>query len=120
MFTTAKRERFVSRGRRLAPKRLEFLPPYSTDFDPIEPCWGLAKKHIRVVAPRTSSVLRRAAHADVGACVRLIAAPSVATPASEVDSSNLWEELNRALIEWIVLLAPGRAGSASRAVQIKA
>jgi transposase len=42
---------------------LVFLPPYSPDFNPIEPCWALAKKHIRYAAPRTRSALRRVAHA---------------------------------------------------------
>ena len=76
MFKTANGDRFVAWVRRqLAPKlrrddivildnarahkdarvvalveargaRVEFLPPYSPDFNPIEPCWGLAKKHI--------------------------------------------------------------------------
>jgi transposase len=43
--------------------RVEFLPPYSPDFNPIEPCWALAKKHIRAVAPRNALALRKAAHA---------------------------------------------------------
>jgi transposase len=93
MFKTANRERFASWvRRRLAPKlrpndvvvldnaqahkssqvsalveargaRVEFLPPYSPDFNPIEPCWALAKKHIRAVAPRSAVALRNAAHA---------------------------------------------------------
>lgn len=93
MFKTANGERFVAWVRRkLAPKlrpgdvvvldnaqahkssrvaalveahgaRVEFLPPYSPDFNPIERCWGLAKKHIRRIAPRTSAALRKAAHA---------------------------------------------------------
>jgi transposase len=32
---------------------LRFLPPYSHDFNPIEPGWALMKKSIRTVAPRT-------------------------------------------------------------------
>jgi transposase len=30
---------------------LKFLPPYSYDFNPIEPGWALIKKRIRAVAP---------------------------------------------------------------------
>ena len=93
MFKTANRERLVSWvRRRLASKlrpndvvvpdnaqahkssevaalveargaRVEFLPPHSPDFNPIEPCWALAKKHIRAVAPRNAVALRKAAHA---------------------------------------------------------
>ena len=37
---------------------LHFLPPYSYDFNPIEPGWALIKKRIRAVAPRTGTVLR--------------------------------------------------------------
>ncbi len=42
---------------------LEFLPPYSPDFNPIEPGWALVKKHIKRHAPRTHVALRRVAHA---------------------------------------------------------
>lgn len=37
------------------------LPPYSHDFNPIEPVWSLVKKRIRDYAPRTGTALRRAA-----------------------------------------------------------
>jgi len=40
---------------------LRFLPPYSHDFNPIEPGWALIKKRIRAVAPRTAPTLRRTA-----------------------------------------------------------
>ena len=40
---------------------LHYLPPYSHDFSPIEPAWGLVKRHIRTHAPRTGSALRRVA-----------------------------------------------------------
>jgi transposase len=40
---------------------LQFLPPYSCDLNPIESAWGLIKKRIRSVAPRTGSALRRTA-----------------------------------------------------------
>jgi transposase len=37
---------------------VKFLPPYSHDFNPIESGWGLIKKRIRAVAPRTCLALR--------------------------------------------------------------
>ena len=40
---------------------LVFLPPYSYDLNPIEPAWGLIKKRIRTLAPRTAATLRAAA-----------------------------------------------------------
>jgi transposase len=40
---------------------LKFLPPYSHDYNPIEPAWGLIKKRIRKHGPRTASALRRVA-----------------------------------------------------------
>ena len=42
--------------------RLEYLPPYSPDFNPIEPGWALVKKCIKTHAPRDRLALRRAAH----------------------------------------------------------
>lgn len=42
---------------------LKFLPPYSHDFNPIEPVWALVKKHIRAFAPRTATTLRQVARA---------------------------------------------------------
>jgi len=36
---------------------LEFLPPYSPDFNPIEAVWALVKKHIRAVGPRTAGTI---------------------------------------------------------------
>jgi transposase len=41
--------------------RLEFLPPYSPDLNPIEPAWSLVKKAIRAAAPRVAGALRRIA-----------------------------------------------------------
>jgi transposase len=44
--------------------RLLFLPPYSHDFNPIEPCWALQKQHVRKHAPRTAvDLVRVARHA---------------------------------------------------------
>lgn len=40
---------------------LHFLPPYAYDLNPIESAWGLIKKRIRAVAPRTGSALQRTA-----------------------------------------------------------
>lgn len=40
---------------------LRYLPAYSHDLNPIEPGWGLIKKHIRKVAPRSRLALRRTA-----------------------------------------------------------
>lgn len=92
MFKSANRERFVAWvRRRLLPKlkrgdvvvldnatahhdarvrslvesvgaTVLYLPPYSPDFNPIEPGWGLVKKQIRAGAPRTKVALRRVAH----------------------------------------------------------
>jgi len=42
---------------------LKFLPPYSPDFNPIEPVWALVTKHIRALAPRIATDLRRVARA---------------------------------------------------------
>ncbi len=41
--------------------RVLYLPPYSPDFNPIEPAWGLQKQHVRRYAPRDSTTLRRVA-----------------------------------------------------------
>jgi transposase len=40
--------------------KLVFLPPYSPDFSPIEPCWSFVKYHLRRLAHRTAHALRRA------------------------------------------------------------
>ena len=42
---------------------LKLLPPYSHDFNPIEPAWSLVKRRIRDHAPRTACALRRVARA---------------------------------------------------------
>jgi transposase len=40
--------------------RLEFLPPYSPDFSPIENCWSKVKTLIRSMSPRTYADLEKA------------------------------------------------------------
>jgi transposase len=48
--------------RRLIEQRgasVRFLPPYSHDYNLIEPAWELIKKRIRTHAPRTASAVRR-------------------------------------------------------------
>jgi transposase len=42
---------------------VRYLSPYSPDFNPIEPCWALVKKHIKYAAPRHAAALQRVAHA---------------------------------------------------------
>lgn len=46
--------------------RLIYLPPYSHDFNPIEPGWAIQKQYVRKHAPRTPTdlvrVARRARH----------------------------------------------------------
>lgn len=37
--------------------RLEFLPPYSPDFNPIELCWSKVKAALRTAKPRTLDAL---------------------------------------------------------------
>ena len=37
----------------LAGAHLEFLPPYSPDFSPIENCWSKVKSILRSMAPST-------------------------------------------------------------------
>ena len=41
--------------------RLIYQPPYSPDFNPIEPGWALPKQHVRRYAPRTPDALVRVA-----------------------------------------------------------
>lgn len=40
---------------------IKFLPPYSPDMNPIEPCWALVKKELRRCAIRDKQALRRGA-----------------------------------------------------------
>jgi transposase len=41
--------------------RLVYLPPYSPDFNPIEPMWSKIKQALRRQAPRSEDELLRAA-----------------------------------------------------------
>lgn len=41
--------------------RVIYLPPYSHDFNPIEPAWALQKQHVRRHAPRSRDALLRIA-----------------------------------------------------------
>jgi transposase len=41
--------------------RVLYLPPYSPNFNPIEPGWALQKQHVRKIAPRSPVALRRVA-----------------------------------------------------------
>lgn len=50
------REAIQSRGARLL-----YLPPYSPDFNPIEPMWSKIKQILRSLAPRTQTELLEAA-----------------------------------------------------------
>ena len=52
------REALQSRGARLL-----YLPPYSPDFNPIEPMWSKIKQILRSHAPRTETELLMAAKA---------------------------------------------------------
>jgi transposase len=40
---------------------IRFLPPYSPDLNPIEPCWAIVKKELRRCAIRDRHALRRGA-----------------------------------------------------------
>lgn len=41
--------------------RVIYLPPYSHDFNPIEPGWAIQKQYVRKYAPRGRAELRRVA-----------------------------------------------------------
>jgi transposase len=47
--------------------RLEYLPPYSPDFNPIENMWSKVKQILRRWAPRTEAALLPAAKAAFAA-----------------------------------------------------
>jgi transposase len=40
--------------------RLQYLPPYSPDFSPMEPCWSKVKTTLRAAGARTRQALDRA------------------------------------------------------------
>ena len=40
--------------------KLMYLPPYSPDFNPIEPCWGKVKQKLRSLKARTVDALQEA------------------------------------------------------------
>jgi transposase len=44
-----------------------YLPPYSPDFNPIEPMWSKIKQTLRSHAPRTEEALLQAAKAAFNA-----------------------------------------------------
>jgi len=70
---------------------VRFLPPYSHDFNPIEPGWALIKKRIRTVAPRTGTTLHCTAaphNARSGSCDRDIV--RTGSPMQVTNSSDLW------------------------------
>lgn len=46
--------------------RLEYLPPYSPDFNPIENLWSKVKQGLKSRAPRTARQLSKAAGAAFG------------------------------------------------------
>ena len=39
---------------------LLYLPPYSPDFNPIEPCWSIVKQHLRKLKARSLEALNTA------------------------------------------------------------
>jgi transposase len=39
---------------------LRYLPPYSPDFNPIEPCWSVVKQHLRRLKARSLAALDQA------------------------------------------------------------
>jgi len=51
------RERIEQTGASLC-----YLPPYSPDFNPIEPCWAQLKQHLRALKARSVSALQHALH----------------------------------------------------------
>ena len=55
---TGVREAIASAG-----ARLEYLPPYSPDFNPIEPMWSKVKQGLKSRGPRTARQLLKAAGA---------------------------------------------------------
>jgi transposase len=121
MFQTANKERFVSwMRRRLLPKlrsgdivvldnaaahkdvriapllrskgaALRYLPPYSPDFNPIEPGWSLIKKGIRACAPRTRVALRRVAQNARRRVSKIHCRRWAKHSGYRADSNDLWD-----------------------------
>ena len=58
--------------------RLEFLPPYSPDLNPIEPAWSKLKARLRAAAARTAPDLEAALAAHVDAVTPAEAADRLA------------------------------------------
>lgn len=50
----------VAEAVRAAGARLRYLPPYSPDYNPIEPCWSKVKALLRAAGARTRRRLYRA------------------------------------------------------------
>ena len=50
----------VAEALRARRARLEYLPPYSPDFNPIEPCWSKIKTALRTTKARTRQALEEA------------------------------------------------------------
>jgi transposase len=69
---------------------LEFLPPYSYDFNPIESAWALIKKRIRSVAPRTAAALRSTAAMRGASFVQNIVKAGTRMLATADNSTDLW------------------------------
>lgn len=64
----AHRAQAVGRVIRAAGAELRYLPPYSPDLNPIEPCWSKVKEHLRSAAARSEPALN-VAIADAFAAV---------------------------------------------------
>lgn len=47
--------------------QVRYLPPYSPDLNPIEPCWSKVKEHLRSAAARTRPALDQAITTAFGA-----------------------------------------------------
>jgi transposase len=60
-------------ARRGAAITYRYLPSYSPDFSPIEPCWGKMKVHLRACARRT----REALEAQVPAALRTVTVQNI-------------------------------------------
>ena len=59
---TAVRQRIEQAGASLL-----YLPPYSPDFNPLEPCWAKVKEHLRAAKSRALDLLEEAVTAAIAA-----------------------------------------------------